>query len=143
MPSFETEKHILSLTLAEKQETVLEPFVTVSDILEARQVVRSVHVSDDILSYIARLISESRSEEFSPFLSGISPRASIALLKAAQVRAVLQGRDYVIPEDVKALAENVLSHRIHLTYHAEAEGKTKAEILDSLFSKTPVATLHA
>ena len=69
---------------------------------------------------------------------GASPRATLALDRCARARAWLAGRDYVSPEDVQALAPDILRHRILLSYHAEAEGRTAQGFIDELLSRVPV-----
>lgn len=109
--------------------------LTPRDILTAREAVKQVHLDERLLDYITHLVFASRDpasyrlQHLRPFLAyGASPRASIYLAQAARAHALLQGRSYVMPEDIKAVALDVLRHRIIITYEAEAEELT-AEVL--------------
>ena len=112
---------------------------------EARRLVLDVHLSDPIRDYIVRLISGTRGNPRS--LSGVdehlshpvSPRGSVSLARTAQARAWLMERDHVLPEDIVALAPNVLRHRMELTYRAEADGVTPDRIIQSLLEQVSVA----
>ncbi|MGO4106073.1 AAA family ATPase [Paenibacillus sp. YAF4_2] len=90
----------------------LEPVATAADIAEAQRVYAEVRVSDEVLQYLLQLIERTRSRE--DVNIGVSPRGSQALLRASQVHAILRGRDYVTPDDVKAMAKPVLAHRLSL-----------------------------
>ena len=96
------------------------------DILELRKKVSEVHVSDAVLSYIQEIIALTRNE--SRFVLGASPRAMLFLVAASRARAFLDGRDFVKPDDVKAVAVNVLHHRMTLT----PEAKIRKEDIDSI-----------
>jgi MoxR-like ATPase len=105
-------------------------------IREAQQAVATVDVAGDIKEYIVRLVASSRDH---PDLSlGASPRASIALLRLSQSRAVIQGRDYVIPDDVKALAMAVLAHRLVFKPSAEIRGAGPDNLLRKMIDSEPV-----
>ncbi|CAM3261179.1 MoxR family ATPase [Paenibacillus lupini] len=90
----------------------LEPVATAADIAEAQRRYAEVRVSDEVLQYLLQLIERTRSRE--DVNIGVSPRGSQALLRASQVHAILRGRDYVTPDDVKAMAKPVLAHRLSL-----------------------------
>lgn len=91
----------------------LEPVVDLTDILEMQKHLDAVHLEDMIFEYIVDIVSYTREHSEALGLElGASPRGSLALARASRARALLQGRDYVLPEDVKALAVNVLAHRI-------------------------------
>jgi len=95
-----------------------------------------VHVDATLQDYIVALSEATRSH---PDLSlGVSPRGSLALLKAAQAFAAISGRDYVIPEDVKTLAPLTLSHRLILNPEAELRGRTAHTILSDILERTPL-----
>lgn len=89
---------------------VLEPVLTAEDIREMKVLFRQVRVHEDVLGYMMDIVEKTRTE--SRFVTGVSTRGAIALYKASQAKAALEGRDYVIPEDVLAVAPYVLSHRI-------------------------------
>lgn len=111
---------------------------------KARRLVLDVHLSDPIRDYIVRLIAGTRADPKS--LVGVdehlshpvSPRGSVSLGRAAQARAWLLERDHVLPEDVAALAPNVLRHRMGLSYRAEADGVTPDEIIQNLLEQVDV-----
>jgi MoxR-like ATPase len=121
----------------------VEPVVSPQDLLEARRLLGDVFADDKVRNYIVDLVRATRDpaaanvEGMQGLIEvGASPRASINLMKAARAHALLQGRNYVTPHDVKTLAADVLRHRIIVSYEAEAEGKTSddlvAAILDSV-----------
>lgn len=98
-----------------------------ADLVDAMEAANNIHVSDVFLKHVVDVVERTRQH---PDLElGCSPRAGIALLKSSRARALLQGRDYVVPEDLFALAEDVMLHRIRLSYEALAEGKTAKQIL--------------
>ena len=101
-----------------------------------KKILASVTVQEDIIKYIAELVSATRSNH--AIYIGASPRASINILRGAKAIAAVNGRDFVIPEDVKEMAIPVLNHRIILTPEKEMEGQTVAEILKSIIGKVPV-----
>ena len=111
------------------------------DIVRARQVVREVYMDEKIERYIVDLVFATRNPEDYSLASlksmiafGASPRASISLCAAAKAYAFIKRRGYVIPEDVRAVCHEVLRHRIGLSYEAEAENLTTAEIIDQVIN---------
>lgn len=103
-----------------------------------------VTISENLYKYIVNIVSSTRNVEevlgssYANFVRcGASPRASIAFMKTARALALMNGRDYVVPDDIKALRHVVLRHRILLSYEAEIEGKTSESIIDSLFESIP------
>lgn len=114
----------------------IEEVISASEISEFRDTVLKVHVEERLLTYIARIVGETR-ENPSLYL-GASPRASIALLKASKALAVVKGRDFVTPEDIKYLSKPVLRHRVILTPEREIEGKTTDEIIEMIVNKIEV-----
>ncbi|GEN46234.1 AAA family ATPase [Alkalibacillus haloalkaliphilus] len=114
----------------------LTPVMTRGELLEKQNEVRDVHVSDSVKKYIVEIVSNTRKN---PLIQlGASPRASIALMKAAQAYAYIHGRDYTVPDDVKYMAPHVLSHRLLLTSEAKFEGKTDKQVLEDLIKKTMI-----
>ena len=106
------------------------------DIFAAQQAVEQVFVDEKVRDYIIDLVRATREpaaagmDDLTNFIeNGASPRASIWLMRGAKAHALLQGRTYVTPHDVKTLAPDVLRHRIMLTYEAEAEGKSAGDII--------------
>jgi MoxR-like ATPase len=100
-----------------------------------REAVRKVHVEPSIEQYAVRLAIESRTPESVSL--GASPRASIYLVETARARAFLDGRDYVLPNDIKRVAPDVLRHRVLLTYEAEADGLTSDAFIADLLGQVP------
>jgi MoxR-like ATPase len=103
--------------------------------------VQTVHVSDTFLEHVVEVVKRTRSH---PALDlGASPRAGIALIKASRARALIHGRDYVLPEDLFALAEDAVLHRIRLNYEALADGKTGTKVLRSLLHEQGKRKAHS
>ncbi len=107
-----------------------EPVCTASDILEIRKEIENVHVEDKMVLYIRNIVDGTRKEK--RYVMGASPRATIALTKASQAKAYLEGRDFVKPDDVKAVAANVLAHRLTLTAEAKIGGENPENVLKSV-----------
>ncbi len=105
-----------------------------AQISAAQEAVKSVTLADEIIRYIVALVRATR--ESPDLASGASPRAAVLMANAARARAALQGRDYVIPDDVKALATSILRHRLLLTPAAEIEGKQVEELVAGLIEET-------
>ena len=139
-PSGEDEKRVLSknITINKFENYELNAVLNAKKILDLQKQVREVFTSEIIEEYIVKIIKETRSKtgEFGKYISyGASPRASIALYIASKAEALMSGRDYVIPEDVKTVVFPVLRHRIILNYEAEAEEITTDEIIKHILSK--------
>ncbi len=107
-----------------------QPVASVEDLVVAMEAVHDVHVSETFTDYTVELVERTRRHPMVEL--GASPRAGIALVKASRARALIHGRHYVIPEDLFALAEDTLLHRMRLSYEALAEGYTGSEVLRSL-----------
>ncbi|MCS7467357.1 AAA family ATPase [Stieleria sp. ICT_E10.1] len=113
-------------------------------VFAARREVNAVHVSETAARYIVDLVIATRQpEQYDQQLAdwidvGASPRGTIALDAAARAHAWLRGQDYVSPEDVQSVAPACLSHRVHLSYEAEAEGKSREEIIDAILERVAV-----
>jgi MoxR-like ATPase len=114
----------------------IRPVAGVADLAAGRAAVRAVRVSPEVIGYVVDVCRATRS---SPSLSlGVSPRGATALLAAARAWAWLSGRDFVTPDDVKALARPALRHRIRLRAEAEMEGVSADGVLDSVLATVPV-----
>lgn len=135
-PSFNEE--IALLTRFEKAEPLeaLRSVISKEEVEQMQREVRDVHVSSAVKQYIVRLIHESRKDPFT-YLGG-SPRATLALMKAAQAWAYVHNRDFVLPDDVKALAGSVLGHRVLLTAEARYKGKTSEQLVKGWLDTLPV-----
>jgi MoxR-like ATPase len=119
--------------------------LTLERVRAARQVVDDIYVDEKVKGYILDLVFATREPaqfnlaKLKPLIGmGASPRATLALIKAAQGMAFLKGRGYVTPEDVKAIGADVLRHRLLLTYEAEAEEKTAEDVVRAVFDEVPV-----
>ena len=114
-------------------EVSLSPVIDAPTLLEMQRSVEAVHVSEPVGRYIVALAEATRQ---SPQLEvGASPRGTLALMKLTRVRAMLAGRDYVLPDDVKAVAVDVMRHRLIVTYQAEAEEVTPEVIIAQVLDK--------
>ncbi|HEX8359522.1 MAG TPA: MoxR family ATPase [Longimicrobium sp.] len=142
-PSAEAERAILDRYAggfsADRADSYgLRPMMSAAQLTELRVAVEAVHVEPSVRDYITRIVRATRDE---PTLAlGASPRASVALFLASRAEALLSGRDFVTPDDVKALALPVLRHRVTLTPEAEVEGRTVDERLTGLLQTLPAPT---
>lgn len=143
-PKLEEEKKIIRQNISgEKME--VRPILKSNDIVEARKVVQQVYLDEKIEQYIADIVFATRYpqkydlKELKGLIAfGGSPRASINLALAARAYAFIKRRGYVVPEDVRAVAHDVLRHRIGLTYEAEATNVTSDEIVSKILNKVEV-----
>ncbi len=143
-PERREEREILDRMTAGPEPTarhVLDP----ERVLRARQLVQEVYVDGRIKEYVLDLVAATRQPaaaglpDLAPLIEyGASPRASIYLVRAAKAHAFLQGRSYVMPEDIKALGLDLLRHRLLLTYRADAEGVGSDTLLARIFETVPV-----
>jgi MoxR-like ATPase len=114
----------------------LQPIAAVSEILEARQSVRSLTVQDNVLDYLLALIQRTR--QHPDIALGASPRSAVAWLQASKAHAWLAGRDFVTPDDVKAIAPPLLRHRLMLRPEAQLDGLQMDAVIASLLGQVPV-----
>lgn len=135
-PDREQELKMASNFLQGKTPDKAEAVCNTEDILYLKKAVSSVTVKDTILGYIEDMVELTRKDE--NFVLGASPRAILSLLRASQAKAYLQGRDFVKPDDVKAVAAEVLLHRLVLTSEAKIRRVDAAGILKSLIVKTKI-----
>ena len=119
--------------------------ITKEEIFEIRRLVDQVNLRDRLEDYIVDIVMATRNpdqyglKEMKPYIDfGASPRASIALNLASKCHAFMQGRSYVMPEDIKAIAPDVLNHRIILNYEAEAEEVTTSMVTEKILRTLPV-----
>mgnify|MGYP003813982999 FL=1 len=117
----------------------LEPVVDTEVVLQMQKEVESVKVNQDLISYVTKIIQETRKD--SNISLGASPRATLALIRASQAHAYVKGRNYVIPDDIISLAQPVLSHRIILTPEARISQTKTSKILKTIISRIPVPVL--
>ena len=132
-PSMEDEKVILRQTLGNMLET-LSSVVSEEELMPLIAEVKEVKCTDEVLSYLLHVVRATREDE--EITMGVSPRGSIALFRASQVSAAFDGRDYMMPEDVKKMAPYVLNHRIVCE---DAYGVSSAmSKIEELLTKVPV-----
>lgn len=143
-PTLEEEKMIIRENLQGSMPKVT-PVTTADEILKAREVVRQVYIDEKIEKYIADIVFATRypdryglTDLKDMITFGGSPRASINLAKASRAYAFIKHRGYVVPEDVRAVAHDVLRHRIGLSYEAEASNLTSEEIVSRIINKVEV-----
>lgn len=143
-PKAEEEKLIVRQNISSSKPNV-RPLVSTQDIIEARKVVEEVYIDEKIEKYIVDIVFATRypdqyglSELKDLIAFGGSPRASINLALASRAYAFIKQRGYVIPEDVRAVAHDVLRHRIGLTYEAEATNASSDEIISTILNKVEV-----
>jgi MoxR-like ATPase len=141
-PSLDEERQILRQDHSAKK--TVEPIVSAEQILQTRKLIKDVYLDAKIEDYILHLIFCTRFPEnyqlikLKPFIRfGASPRGSIHLAAAARVYAFLQGRMYVVPDDVRLMAPDILRHRIGLTYEAENESISSDEIIRQILYRIP------
>ncbi|MFG6355147.1 MAG: AAA family ATPase [Alistipes sp.] len=139
------ELDIIRMNLSGEGMPAVERVITPADIMRARKVVEQVYMDEKIEKYIIDIIFATREpgeyklDRLQPLIAyGGSPRASIALAKAARAYAFISRRGYVIPEDVRAVCHDVLRHRIGLTYEAEAENITSEQIITDILNNVIV-----
>ncbi len=143
-PSKEEEKHIIRENISgafPETKAIIKP----EDIMKARGIVREVYLDEKIENYITDIVfatrfpAENKLKKFEGLISyGGSPRASINLALAAKAYAFIKRRGYVIPEDIRAVAYDVMRHRIGLTYEAEAENITAEDIISEILNTVEV-----
>jgi len=144
-PDAETEKEILHLTRNEAREGLTEPpqateVISQHALFEARKEALDIYMSDELENYLLQLVLATRDpgrydDKLASWLEyGASPRASMALDRCARAHAWLAGRDFVGPEDIQAIAHDVLRHRIILSFEAEAEGISKDQFINELIA---------
>ena len=143
-PKKEEEVQIIRQQIRPESQQI-RPVVSIADILELRRLAAEVYIDEKIERYIVDIVFATRQpadyglENFKSFISfGASPRASINLALAARSYALMKGRGYVIPEDVRAVCYDVLRHRIGLSYEAEAQDLTSDELIKEILNRVEV-----
>ena len=136
-PDEAAEQQIVEKIRDEKKTTHIEKITSIEEVLEAREEISKVHISDALGNYIVRLVRSTRSHE--SIKLGVSPRGVVAMTKAARTWAAMNGRDFVLPDDVKTLAVPVLAHRlIPLAQGSVLISKSGESLIEYLVSKVPV-----
>ena len=143
-PDRDEERQILDLMGRTNAAPETQQVVTVEDILKAREVINSIYTDDKVKDYIVDMVCCTRDPErygidVADFIQlGASPRATIALTLTAKAHAFLRGRGFVTPQDVKSVAQDVLRHRVSVTFEAEAEEKNSETIIQKILDDLPV-----
>ncbi|HVD65597.1 MAG TPA: MoxR family ATPase [Gaiellaceae bacterium] len=135
-PPLPDEAQMLSEQATDTPIDRLEPVATSQEVLGAIEDARRVFVEESLNRYIVALLRQTRSD--SRLYLGASPRAGIAVLRVAKARAIVSGRDYVEPDDVKAVAPTVLAHRLILAAEARSSGLDAEELVRTILERTPV-----
>ena len=143
-PDKQQEHHILKKMARSKPATEVDAIITLDDVKRLRELADEIYMDEKIEEYIINLVHATREPgaykmDIGQFIRyGASPRASIFLAMASKANALLEGRGYVIPQDIKTVAMNVLRHRIILTYEAEAEEKSSEDIIAQILQTVDV-----
>ena len=127
---------MLNEQTTEPPQETLAPVADAADVLAAIDEARALFVEESLNRYVVALLRHTRSS--SRLALGASPRSGIALLRVAKARALADGRDYVLPDDVKAVAAPVLAHRLILAPEARSAGLTAEEVVGEAVEQTPV-----
>ncbi len=135
-PAFDVEKEIARDQMKRHPIEELEPVMTADDIRELQGTVRDVHVDQDILGYMVSLVHTTRNHP--DLLLGASPRGTLALLRTAQASAIADGRDFVVPNDVKRMANWVLPHRFVNRQRSQASMHEAKDIMAEVLEEVPV-----
>ncbi|MHB0878716.1 MAG: AAA family ATPase [Anaerolineae bacterium] len=135
-PSPREEMTILSSQQRQHPIDSLDKVVDITELVEGQQAIREIYVDDLIKEYIVSLVGATRSH--ADIYLGASPRGSLSLYRGSQARAAIDGRDYVIPDDVKALARPMLAHRLIISPSARIKNVDAAAIVDELLASVPV-----
>lgn len=135
-PVKEHEMKILKLYKESKPIEELRPMASKEDIIYLQEMVKKVNIADELISYILDIVNKTRNNE--NISLGVSTRGALATLRIAQASAFMDGRDYVIPEDIRKNISMVLCHRIKLSYNANINNLTPHEIIENIVNSTYV-----
>ena len=143
-PNAVEEKLIAVNSMVQGMPTPLEPFLKVEDLLAMQKQVDAIHIDERVVDYAVELVVSTRDSEKLKNLKlegaiqwGGSPRATLWLIRGAKTFAMVEGRDFVTPHDIKAIAKDVLRHRLILTYEAQADGLTPDAVIEKLLQEIP------
>lgn len=138
-PSLESEIELLKEQQERKnidKETLVEKVISGNEIIEFQDRIKSVFVHEALITYIASIVHQTRIDQ--TLYMGASPRASIAILDAAKSNAAVNGRDFVIPEDIKQIAHTILGHRVVMVPEKEMEGFTTQHIIQQIIDRVEI-----
>ena len=138
-PGRESERQIVRQAPAEEAE-ILTPVISSHEVIELQKMVSHVRVDNDLVDYMLAIVDSTRNHE--SLSLGVSPRGAQALFRATQALAAIEGRDYVIPDDIKRLAVPVFAHRLMLSSRFGGPGKSSTEssekLIEEILTKIPV-----
>ena len=117
----------------------IEVIISKQELLQMQDLVRQVYVDDKVLKYLSKIVDGTRNHTMISL--GVSPRGTLAFMDMAKARAFVQGRNYVLPEDIKAVSKSVLSHRLLLNGKARMSHVTEAEIVEEIVNKVQAPKL--
>lgn len=144
-PSKDEEREIMRRMAKTQTQEEIKSVLSGEKIMEIRKIIDEIHISESLENYIVDLVMASRNPEEYALANlreyiefGVSPRATIGLNLASRAYAFMNARAYVLPEDIKAIAKDVLNHRIILTYEAEAEEITSNDVVEQLLEKISI-----
>ncbi len=135
-PNSQDEISVLERQQYQHPIETLEQTISEEEVLQAQEEVKKVHVSPELKTYMVEITRRTR--DFQDVYLGASPRGSLALFRTSQARAAIRGRDYVLPDDVKALAESALCHRVILGPAARLRDMDESEVIKEILSNVPV-----
>jgi MoxR-like ATPase len=135
-PSHEEEQQIVLRASRNHALEALKPVVGETELRAAQQAVARIRLDDSLRAYVVRLVQATRKHQQVEL--GASPRATLALCQGSQALAAIRGRDFVLPDDIKALAEPALAHRLTLTPQARLRGATAEQVVSEVLSREPV-----
>jgi len=138
-PSLEEEEQILNRFKADftgSQSELVSPVVNADDLRDARARIEKVYIKEELVKYIAAIVHNTRNN--GDLFLGASPRASLAILRTSKAMAAIRGRDFVTPDDIRAVSYPVLNHRIVLSHEREMEGTTIDEVIESILHNIEV-----
>jgi len=135
-PDMDDEIIILERQQFQHPITVLQQVVSAEDLIKAQDEIKNIHVSQPVKRYIVELVRQTR--QHPDVYLGASPRGSLTLFRTGQARATILGRDFVLPDDIKALVKPALSHRVILGPAARLRDLSADQVLDEVMSKVPV-----
>ena len=139
-PTKEDERNIVLSNRNVTEKIVLSPVATAEEIINIQNLIKDVHIEEQVLDYILNIVSATRN--FEGVITGSSPRGSIALTNAACGLAILRGRSYVLPDDVKYLAPYVLAHRLILKNRIGSKAITATGVIEEIIKSLPVPKIR-
>ena len=136
LPEAQLDRFMMKVTIGYPTADDIKPIITQDELLKMRATLGAVLVEDSLVRYIVQIVQQTRQSR-AVFL-GASPRAAVAMLQASKAYALLQGRDFVTPDDIKAVTPSILQHRLLLTAEAEMQGYNALSVTQSLIDKVEV-----